>query len=91
MAGAQLAVLQGPAARQRLDQRGLAGAVRPDEAHVLAALQPQIDVGEQLLVARRQRRSLQLQDHAARPRRLVEAEAERPPIARVALDPVHLL
>src|SRR6185437_9771204 len=87
----QLALLQGPPPRQRLDQRGLAHAVRPDEGHVLASLEPQVGAGEQLLVARRKRRALQLQDNTARTRRLVEAEAERTPVARVALDPLHLL
>src|SRR6185437_8465576 len=65
--------------------------VRPDEGHVLTALEPQVGAGEQLLVARCKRRALELQDNTTRTRRLFEAEAERPPVARIPLDPLHLL
>src|SRR4051794_24553986 len=55
VASAQLALLELAASGQRLDQRRLAGAVRADERDVLAALEPQLGVVEELLVARAQR------------------------------------
>ena len=46
----------GAAPEQRLEQRRLAGAVRPDQRDVLAALERELRAVEQLLVARAQRR-----------------------------------
>ena len=88
---AQLAVLERPLARQRLDQRGLAGPVRAHQGHVLAALEPQLGLVQEQLVAGGQGRALQLQHHATAARGLVEPEAQPASVARRALDPVHLV
>ena len=63
-------------AEQRLEQGRLAGAVRPDESDVLAPLDRERDVGEQLLVAGREVESLSLGHGAAASLRLEEVEAE---------------
>ena len=46
VAAPQLALAQRESAGQRLDQRGLSGAVGADQVHVLAALQPQLGAFE---------------------------------------------
>ena len=77
VAASQLAVAQREPAGQRLDQRGLAGAVGADQGHVLAPLQPQLGAFEQLALARRDRRSLELQRDAPAARGLLELEPRR--------------
>ena len=90
MAGAELAVLEWPPARECLDQRGLARAVGAHQRDVLTALEPQLGVVEQLLVARLEVGMLEFENHPAAARRLVEAEAEAARVTRVALDLLHL-
>ena len=70
-----------PAAEQGLEQRRLARAVRPDERDVLAPLDRERDVCEELLVAGGELDAVGLDDRAAAPLRLEELEAEalRPP------------
>ena len=65
-----------PAAEERLEQRRLPGAVRADERDVLAALDRERDVVEQVLLACRQRQLLDLGDHLPAARRVQELEAE---------------
>src|SRR5580765_526046 len=69
----------------RLEQRGLAGAVWPDQGDVLAALERERDLMQQLLVAGPQVERLRLDDDAPRPHRLQELEAQRAPGARRGL------
>src|SRR6185503_14624177 len=54
VADADAAAVRRAPTEDRLEQRRLAGAVRPDERHVLAALERERRVAEQLLVARAQ-------------------------------------
>ena len=82
----QLARRQLARAGERVDQRRLAGAVGADQRHVLAALEPQLEVLEQRALADPQRAVLDLEDHAARALGRLEREAERLAVARVALD-----
>jgi hypothetical protein len=96
---AELHVVPGPqppgvqlaAARERLDQRGLARAVRAHERDVLAALEPELAVLEQCPARHLEPPVLQLEHHPARPLGAAELEAERPPVGRIALDPLHLV
>ena len=76
---------------QRRDQRRLARAVGPDQRHVLAALEPQLGVAQQLALADPQLGVLDLEDHAAGALGRLEGEAERLAVARVARDALHLL
>ena len=73
-AGERLAAVE-----QRLEERRLAGPVRADEPHVLAALERQPRVVEQLLVAGRDPQSLGLDHGSAAPGRVEEVETELPP------------
>src|SRR5439155_20946536 len=91
VAPAELALLELAASGERLDQGGLAGPVRADERDVLPALEPQLGVAEQLLVARVQRRLPELEHHAAAALWRREREPECFARARVALDPLRLL
>ena len=90
VAPSQLAVGQRAPAGQRLDQRRLAGPVGADQGHVLAPLEPQLGVLEQLALARRDRRSLELQGDAPAARPRLELEPQRPAGARVLLQALHL-
>ena len=90
VARAELAVLKRPPARECLDQRGLPRAVGAHQRDVLTALEPQLDVVKQLLVARLEVGVLEFENHPAAARRLVEAEAQAARVARVALDLLHL-
>src|SRR5207253_4127043 len=69
-------------AQQLLEQRRLAGPVRADERHVLATLDRERHVREQVLVAGRQLEVLHLDDRPPAAGRVEELEAERPPAAR---------
>ena len=90
VAASQLAVAQREPAGQRLDQRGLAGAVGADQGHVLAPLEPQLGAFEQLALARGDRRSLELQRDAPAARGLLELEPRRTARAAVVLQTVDL-
>ena len=79
-----------PAADDRVEQRRLAGAVRSDEGDVLAALEHELGVLEQRLVACGERDLLGLEHHSAAARGLEELEAQRPALALRRLD-AHLL
>jgi hypothetical protein len=72
----QLAAVELARPGQRVDQRRLPRPVRPDERHVLAALEPQLEVLEQCATADRQRTVLDLEHHAARALRRPEREAQ---------------
>src|SRR5207253_4197662 len=61
---------------QRLEQRRLAGSVRADERDVLAALEREPDVVQQLLRAGGHLEALRLDHGPAAPRRVEEIEAE---------------
>src|SRR4051794_30457368 len=78
-------------ADQRLEQRRLAGPVRADERHVLAALEPQLRPVEQHLAGHLQPPVLELEDHPPRALRRLERERQRAPVLRVALDALHLV
>src|SRR3954454_19723537 len=91
VAAAQLAAVERPVADQRLEQRRLAGAVRTDERHVLAALEPQLGAVEQDLARHLEAAVLELEDHAPRTLRRLEGERERAPVLRVARDALHLV
>ena len=90
----ELAARERPHARERVDERRLAGAVGSDERHVLAALEPQLGAVEQHL--RRIRADLdapadQLEDDAPRALRRLEVELQPLAVARVALDALDLV
>ena len=91
VAAPQLAGVELALPGQRLDQRRLAGPVGADQRHVLAALEPQLEVVEQRALADPQRPVLDLEHHASRPLGRLEGEAERLAVAGVARDPVDLL
>ena len=63
-------------AEQRLQQRGLARAVGPDQRNVLAALDRERDTVQQLLVSRREPQTLDLGNRASAARRVQELEPE---------------
>jgi hypothetical protein len=68
--------------------------VGPDERDVLAALEPQLGVGQQdppRLVADLQAAVLDLEDHAAGSLGPLELEAQRAAVARIPFDPLHLV
>src|SRR5262249_33490889 len=90
VAEAHLARGRVAAAEDRLEQRRLAGAVRSDERHVLAALERDRRVMQQLLLARAQVGSLGIHHDPPRARRLEELEAERAPRPGARLDPLCL-
>ena len=73
-------------AEQRLEQRRLARAVRPDERDVLASLEHELGVDEQLLVARDDVEARRLEHDPARARGLEELEPERAVPARQRLQ-----
>ena len=94
VARAQPAAVELSLADQRLDEGRLAGAVGPDERDVLAALEPQLGVGEQdarRIGADLQARVVELEDDAPRALGLLEGELEPAPVARVALDALDLV
>jgi hypothetical protein len=97
VARAELARRERPAARERLDQRRLAGAVRAHERDVLAALEPQLGVLEQDEVRAALARAdfhapvLQLEDHAPAALGRGECELQSLDIRSVPLDPLDLL
>ena len=78
------------AVHERLEQRGLPRAVRADQGDVLTALEHELRVLEQLLVARGEVDPRRLDDRPAAPGRLQELEAERAPADARRLDP-HFL
>ena len=83
-------------AQNRLEQRRLAGPVRADERHVLAALDRERALVDERFVARGHDEPLRDDNVASGPRRLQELEPERPaaPIGRldaIRLDAVELL
>src|SRR4051794_29121088 len=78
-------------ARERVDERGLAAAVGADERHVLAALEPQVDVLHQRPARDRHLAALHLEDHAPAALGRLESEAELLAVTRVALDPLRSL
>ncbi len=88
---AQLARVEVALPGERGDQRRLARAVGADERHVLAALEPELELVEQLPLPDPQLPVLDLEDHAAGPLGRLEGEAQRLAVARVARDPVHLV
>ena len=59
-------------AGENLHERGLAGAVGADERHVLAAVELEVDIAVDVLVAVRLGHALQTHDHVARARRVRE-------------------
>ena len=63
----QRAGIRRQCARQHVDQRGLAAAVRPDHAHPLARSEPPCHVVEQDAAVRRRRHVLRLQHGLAQP------------------------
>src|SRR5207244_7933499 len=65
-----------PQREQRLEQRRLAGSVRADERDVLAALEREADVVQQLFRAGGDLEALRLDHGPAAPRRVEEIEAE---------------
>src|SRR5204863_5507439 len=65
-------------------------AVRAHERHVLAPLEPQLEVLQQRPGTDLERAVLDLEDHAPRPLRRLEGEPQRLAVARVALDPLDL-
>ena len=84
------------AADQRLDERGLAAPVRPDQADVLAPLDPHRAVLEQRAVAGHEATALKLQGDLARAFDVPERERERPLVRRrsrdaLCLEPLDLL
>ena len=76
----------GARAEQRLEQRRLAGAVRPDERDVLASLEHERGAVEEQLVARRDDEVVRLEHDPPGTRRPEELEAERPTLARQRLE-----
>ena len=91
VAAPQLAGVELALAGERRDQRRLARPVGPDQRHVLAALQPQLGVAQQLALADPQRRVLHLEHDPAGALGRLEREAERLAVARVAGDALHLV
>ena len=91
VAAPQLARVELALAGERRDQRRLARAVGADQRHVLAALEPQLGVAQQLAVADPQLGVLELEDDAARALGRLEREAEALAVARVARDALHLV
>ena len=73
-------------ADERAQQRRLPRAVRADERDVLAALERERRVVQQLALADPQRDVVRLDDGAAAARRVDEAEAEPPRAARQERD-----
>ena len=73
-----------------LQQRRLAGAVRPDQRDMLAALQDELRVLEKRLRAGGEVEALGLDHHPAAPGRLQELEPERPPACSRRLDALGL-
>ena len=69
-----------------LEQRRLAGAVRPDQRDMLAALEHELGVLEERLRARGEVEALGLDHHPAAPDRLQELEAERAPAGARRFD-----
>src|SRR5207247_6119442 len=90
VARADLAVLERPAAGERVDQRGLADAVGADERDVLATFEPQLGLVEQDSVWHLDAPVLELEDDPAGALGLLELELERAAVARVAVDPLDL-
>jgi hypothetical protein len=88
---AQLARVELALARERLDQRRLAGPVGADERDVLPALEPELGVAQELALADPQRAALDLEHDAAGPLGRLEGEAERLAVPGVAADPLDLL
>ncbi len=78
-------------AEQRLEQRRLAGAVRPDERDVLAALERERRAVQQLPLADAQVEALDLEHRAPAARRLQELEPERARAPREQRDLVGRL
>ncbi len=72
---------------ERLEQRRLAGAVRADQRHVLAAVDRERGVSHQDAAARTHFEILGLHHRAAGTRRVEELEAERPAPARDVREP----
>ena len=94
VAGAQPAAVELAPPDERLDERRLARAVGPDERDVLAALEPQLGVGEQdarRIGADLDAGVLELEDHAPRALGLLERELEAAAVTRVALDALDLV
>ena len=91
VAGAQPPAIELAAAGQRLDQRRLAGAVRPDERHVFAPLQPQLAVLEQRPAGHLEPPALHVEHHPPRSLRAAELEAERAVVAWDRARPLHLV
>ena len=85
---------QRPHAGERVDERRLAGAVGPDERHVLAALEVDLRIVEQH--PRRVRADLdapadELEDDAPGALGRLEVELQPLAVARVALDALDLV
>ena len=76
--GAQVAGASGGRlqAGEDLHEGGLAGAVRADERHVLAAVELEVDVAVDVLVAVRLGNALQAHDHIAGARRVGELKVD---------------
>ena len=76
--GAQIAGAGGGRlqAGENLHERGLAGAVGADERHVLAAVELEVDIAVDVLVAVRLGHALQTHDHVARARRIGELKVD---------------
>ena len=63
-------------ASEDLHEGGLAGAVRADERHVLAAIELEVDIAVDVLVAVGLGHALQAHDHVARARRVGELKVD---------------
>src|SRR5439155_26997857 len=75
-----------PHGEQRLQQRRFAGSVRADARDVLAALEREADVVQQLFRAVGDLEALRLDHGPAASRRVEEIEAEPPPVRRQRLE-----
>ncbi len=91
VAGAQLARGERSAAGERLDQRRLARAVGAHQRDVLAALDPDVGFLEQHAPRHLDPAAFELEHHPSRALRVGERERQRAPVARLALDALHLL
>jgi hypothetical protein len=91
VAGLQAPAVERPPAGQRVDERRLARPVRPDERHVLAALEPQVRVVDQHAPGDLEVAVLELEDDAAGALGRLEGDAHLPRVPRVAGDALDLL
>ena len=86
MTEAKLSCNRRSLAEERLDQRRLAGSVRPDECDFLAAFDDDRRGIEESFVSGSELDAFGLEHDTTRARRLEEVEAERSPPARECLE-----